>query len=105
MYALFFLFIICVLTVYFFSAEALGKVYAVLSKRRARIVKEGMKEGTPIFSIQAKLPVVESFGFSEQMLKQTSGAASAQLVTFFLFSVTFGVFQFKCSFFVSVVRE
>jgi len=62
------------------SSEALGKVYAVLSKRRAKIVKEGMKEGTPIFSIQAKLPVVESFGFSDQLLKQTSGAANAQLI-------------------------
>jgi ribosome assembly protein 1 len=39
-----------------------------------------MKEGTPIFSIQAKLPVVESFGFSDQLMKQTSGAASAQLL-------------------------
>lgn len=67
-------------------AEALGKVYAVLSKRRATIVKEGMKEGTPIFSIQAKLPVVESFGFSEQLMKQTSGAASAQLVCVYVLS-------------------
>jgi ribosome assembly protein 1 len=56
-------------------------VYAVLGKRRATILKEGMKENTEIFSIQTLLPVVESFGFPEQLLKQTSGSASAQLVS------------------------
>jgi len=39
-----------------------------------------MKEGTYIYSISALLPVVESFGLSEEILTQTSGAASTQLL-------------------------
>eukprot|EP00002_Diphylleia_rotans_P036304 TRINITY_DN7986_c0_g1_i2.p1 TRINITY_DN7986_c0_g1~~TRINITY_DN7986_c0_g1_i2.p1 ORF type:complete len:940 (+),score=201.95 TRINITY_DN7986_c0_g1_i2:50-2869(+) len=47
------------------SAEVLGSVYAVLSKRRGRVTKEEMKEGTNVFVIDALLPAVESFGFVE----------------------------------------
>lgn len=39
-----------------------------------------MKEGTPFFTILSLLPVAESFGFSEEMRKRTSGAASPQLI-------------------------
>lgn len=62
------------------SAEVLGKVYAVVQKRRGRILAEEMKEGTPFFTITSTLPVVEAFGFSEDIRKRTSGAASPQLV-------------------------
>ncbi|KAH3685679.1 hypothetical protein WICPIJ_003363 [Wickerhamomyces pijperi] len=62
------------------SAEVLGKVYSVVQRRRGRIVSEEMKEGTPFFQIVAKLPVVEAFGFSEDIRKKTSGAAQPQLV-------------------------
>lgn len=62
------------------SAEVLGKVYAVIQKRRGHIISEEMKEGTPFFQIVARLPVVEAFGFSEDIRKRTSGAASPQLV-------------------------
>ncbi|KAF9425376.1 Cytoplasmic GTPase/eEF2-like protein (ribosomal biogenesis) [Podila epigama] len=62
------------------TAEVLGKVYAVIARRKGKILHEEMKEGTPFFSIQALLPVVESFGFSDDIRKRTSGAASPQLV-------------------------
>lgn len=62
------------------SAEVLGKVYGVISKRKGKILSEEMKEGTPFFTIKALLPVVESFGFSDYIRKQTSGAASPQLI-------------------------
>jgi ribosome assembly protein 1 len=45
----------------------LGKVYAVVAKRRGRIVAEEMKEGTSLFNVTALLPVVESFGFADGM--------------------------------------
>jgi ribosome assembly protein 1 len=61
-------------------AEVLGKVYAVIARRKGKILHEEMKEGTPFFSIQALLPVVESFGFSDDIRKRTSGAASPQLI-------------------------
>lgn len=62
------------------SAEVLGKVYAVVQKRGGSIISEEMKEGTPFFTIEARIPVVEAFGFSEDIRKRTSGAASPQLV-------------------------
>lgn len=52
----------------------------MLSRRRGRIVSEEMKDGTLIFTIGALLPVVESFGFAEEIRKRTSGAASPQLL-------------------------
>lgn len=47
------------------TADVLGKVYGVVAKRRGRIVAEEMKEGTEFFTVRAKLPVVESFGFAD----------------------------------------
>ncbi|KAG6897765.1 hypothetical protein C0992_011434 [Termitomyces sp. T32_za158] len=58
------------------SSDVLGKVYAVVSKRRGRIIAEEMKEGTAFFTVTALLPVVESF----DIRKRTSGAASPQLI-------------------------
>ncbi|KAH9065387.1 P-loop containing nucleoside triphosphate hydrolase protein [Lactarius vividus] len=62
------------------STDVLGKVYGVVSKRRGKIVAEEMKEGTSFFTVRALLPVVESFGFADDIRKKTSGAASPQLV-------------------------
>ncbi|KAI9683956.1 MAG: Cytoplasmic GTPase/eEF2-like protein (ribosomal biogenesis) [Trizodia sp. TS-e1964] len=62
------------------STEVLGKVYAVLTRRRGRILSESLKEGTPFFTIASLLPVAESFGFSDEIRKRTSGAASPQLI-------------------------
>lgn len=62
------------------STDVLGKVYGVVARRRGRIVSEEMKEGTSFFTIRAMLPVVESFGFADEIRKRTSGAASPQLI-------------------------
>ena len=62
------------------SLEVLGRVYGVVTRRRGRIVAEDLKEGTPFFTVSALIPVVESFGFSEEIRKRTSGAASPQLL-------------------------
>jgi ribosome assembly protein 1 len=39
-----------------------------------------LKEGTPFYTILSVLPVAESFGFSDEIRKRTSGSASPQLV-------------------------
>ena len=62
------------------TAEVLGRVYGVITRRRGRIISESLKEGTPFFTILSVLPVAESFGFSDEIRKRTSGAASPQLV-------------------------
>ncbi|KAF8421095.1 P-loop containing nucleoside triphosphate hydrolase protein [Tirmania nivea] len=56
---------------------ALGKVYSVLTRRRGRILSEEMREGTPYFTVTASLPVRESFGFSDELRKRTSGEAAS----------------------------
>ena len=62
------------------STEVLGRVYATLCRRHGRILTESLKEGTPFFTILSLLPVAESFGFSDEIRKRTSGAAQPQLV-------------------------
>ncbi|KAI7883936.1 P-loop containing nucleoside triphosphate hydrolase protein [Lichtheimia hyalospora FSU 10163] len=62
------------------SAEVLGRVYGVISKRKGKIISEDLKDGTPFWQIKALMPVIESFGFSDEIRKRTSGAASPQLV-------------------------
>ncbi|KAJ1976721.1 Cytoplasmic GTPase/eEF2-like protein (ribosomal biogenesis) [Dimargaris xerosporica] len=62
------------------NADVLGRVYGVIAKRRGRVLSEEMKDGTSIFQIEAKIPVIESFGFADDIRKRTSGAASPQLV-------------------------
>src|SRR5690606_33284179 len=60
--------------------DVLGKVYATVTRRRGVIVSEEMKEGTPFFEVSARIPVVESWGFGDDIRKRTSGAAAPQLV-------------------------
>lgn len=61
------------------TPDLLGKVYPVISKARGKITLEEMKEGTPWFVIEATMPVLTTFGFSEQIRKDTSGGAIATL--------------------------
>ncbi|XP_022107029.1 elongation factor-like GTPase 1 [Acanthaster planci] len=61
------------------TADVLGRVYGVVSRRNGSILKEEMREGSPVFDITATLPVAESFGFAEEIRKRTSGLASPQL--------------------------
>ncbi|KAI9082213.1 hypothetical protein K1719_035636 [Acacia pycnantha] len=60
--------------------EYLGPTYAVLARRRARVLKEEMWESSPFFTVHAYVPVSESFGFADELRRWTSGAASALLV-------------------------
>eukprot|EP00510_Aplanochytrium_minuta_P007010 CAMPEP_0184043944 /NCGR_PEP_ID=MMETSP0955-20130417/67196_1 /TAXON_ID=627963 /ORGANISM="Aplanochytrium sp, Strain PBS07" /LENGTH=334 /DNA_ID=CAMNT_0026334897 /DNA_START=12 /DNA_END=1016 /DNA_ORIENTATION=- len=64
------------------SGETLGKLYSVISKRRGKIRKEDLWEGTSIFTIDAHIPVVECFGLADDLRKQTSGAASTPQLIF-----------------------
>ena len=69
------------------QGETLGKLYSVISKRRGKIIKEEMWEGTSIFTIEAYIPVVEAFGLADDLRKQTSGAASTPQLVFSHFQV------------------
>jgi ribosome assembly protein 1 len=54
----------------------LGKVYAVLGKRRAKVIEEGLREGTSLFYIRAHLPLADSFGFAHDLRSAASGQVS-----------------------------
>ncbi|KAL0742836.1 hypothetical protein Bca4012_084349 [Brassica carinata] len=62
------------------APEYLGPMYAVLSRRRARVLKEEMQEGSSLFTVHAYVPVSESFGFADELRKGTSGGATALMV-------------------------
>ncbi|CAI5438934.1 unnamed protein product [Caenorhabditis angaria] len=66
----------CIVTT---SSQALGKVHAVLSQRKSKIMSEDINEATNLFEVVSLMPVVESFSFCDQLRKFTSGMASAQL--------------------------
>jgi ribosome assembly protein 1 len=52
----------------------------VLNKRKGRILSEEMHAGTAFFHIAARIPVIESFGVSEELWKRTSGDVRVELV-------------------------
>lgn len=62
------------------TADVLGRVYGVLAKRGGRVISEQMRDGLVLFTVTATLPVIESFGFAEEMRKRSSGLASPQLL-------------------------
>lgn len=58
----------------------MGGVYTCLNKRRGSVINEVPREGTPLLNVQAHLPVMESFGFTDALRAATSGSAFPQCV-------------------------
>lgn len=54
-------------------------MYAVLGRRHGRILHSDLQQGSAIFTVNAVLPVIESFNFANEIRKQTSGKAVPQL--------------------------
>jgi len=69
------------------SLAGLGPLYAVLSKRRGKVISDTMVEGTNLILITANLPQSESFGLSQELLKQSSGEVTAPELVFSHFEV------------------
>ena len=62
------------------KAEALGKMFTVLGRRRGRVVQEELVEGSSTFTVTAHIPVIESMDFGSELRKATSGQAMPQLM-------------------------
>lgn len=60
--------------------NAIGGIYSVLNKRRGQVFSEEQRVGTPMFTVKAYLPVMESFGFNADLRQATSGQAFPQSV-------------------------
>jgi len=59
---------------------AMGGIYSVLTKRRGHVFSEEQRVGTPLFTVKAYLPVMESFGFNADLRAATGGQAFPQSV-------------------------
>ncbi|KAG8902935.1 Elongation factor 2, partial [Tulasnella sp. 417] len=60
--------------------NAIGGIYSVLNRRRGQVFSEEQRAGTPMFTVKAYLPVMESFGFNADLRSQTGGQAFPQCV-------------------------
>jgi len=58
----------------------IGGIYSVLNKRRGQVFSEEQRVGTPMFTVKAYLPVMESFGFNGDLRQATGGQAFPQSV-------------------------
>jgi len=56
-------------------ADCISAIYTVLRDRRGQITLEVPKPGTPIFIVNAFLPIIESFGFETDLRYHTLGQA------------------------------
>jgi elongation factor 2 len=60
--------------------QAMGGIYGVLTRRRGHVFSEEQRVGTPLFTVKAYLPVMESFGFNADLRAGTGGQAFPQSV-------------------------
>jgi elongation factor 2 len=60
--------------------NALGGIYSVLNQRRGQVISEEQRPGTPLYKVEAYLPVEQSFGFTEKLRAETGGQAFPQCV-------------------------
>jgi len=60
--------------------NAIGGIYSVLNRRRGQVFSEEQRPGTPMFTVKAYLPVMESFGFTADLRSHTQGQAFPQSV-------------------------
>jgi elongation factor 2 len=60
--------------------NGIGGIYSCLNKRRGQVFSEEQRPGTPMFTVKAYLPVMESFGFNADLRGSTQGQAFPQAV-------------------------
>ena len=60
--------------------NAMGGIYGVLNRRRGHVIAEEQRPGTPLYTVKAYLPIMESFGFTADLRAATSGQAFPQCV-------------------------
>jgi ribosome assembly protein 1 len=64
------------------SFAGLGPLYAVLTKRRGKVLTDSMVDGTDLLLISASLPQAESFGLAPELYKKSSGEVTAPELVF-----------------------
>jgi len=64
------------------SLAGLGPLYAVLSKRRGKVLEDTMVDGTDLLMITATLPQAESFRLAPELLQKSSGEVTVPELEF-----------------------
>lgn len=64
------------------SLTGLGPLYAILSKRRGKVLSDTMVEGTDLIAIEAVIPQIESFGLTPELMQKSSGEVTAPELIF-----------------------
>lgn len=61
-------------------ADCVTAVYTVLSKRRGHVTTDAPIPGSPLYTIKAFIPVIDSFGFETDLRTHTQGQAFSMSV-------------------------
>ena len=56
-------------------ADCVSAVYTVLARRRGHVTQDLAKAGSPLYTVKAYLPVIDSFGFETDLRTHTQGQA------------------------------
>lgn len=64
------------------GGEQMGSMYAVIARRRGRVLDERILEGTTTFLVEAALPMEGATGFADELRSATSGAATSPQLVF-----------------------
>lgn len=56
-------------------ADCLSAIYTVLARRRGHVVQDIPKAGSPLYTIKAYIPVMDSYGFETDLRTHTQGQA------------------------------
>ncbi len=61
-------------------ADSVSALYTILSRRRGHVLADGPVPGTPLYSVQGLVPVIDSFGLETDVRIHTQGQAMISLV-------------------------
>lgn len=61
-------------------SDSLAIIYAVLARRRGHVVADTPKAGSPLVTVKAYIPVIDSAGFETDLRTHTSGQAMPLLI-------------------------
>ena len=56
-------------------ADCLSAIYTVLARRRGHVTQDIPKAGSPLYTIKAYIPAIDSFGFETDLRTHTQGQA------------------------------
>jgi 116 kDa U5 small nuclear ribonucleoprotein component len=76
-------------------ADCISAVYTVLAKRRGHVTQDAPVPGSPLYTLKAFIPAIDSFGFETDLRMHTQGQAFC-LSVFHHWQVIIDLFCHKC---------